>query len=375
MIFELLIYDYTLRNVALGAALLGILSGVIGSYAVLKKQSLIGGALSHSTLPGIVLAFLILGTKDSAVLLLGAGFAALIANLSLSGIIKKTKLKNDAALGIVLSVFFGFGIVLLTFAQNIADSRQAGLDTFIFGQAATIIYKDVLIMAAATAVLISIIIIFWKEFKILVFDPEYTYTLGFHVKVLNFILSTLIVITIVLGLQIVGVILMSSLVVAPAVAARQYTDKLSLMVIISGFFGAFAGVSGAVASSMTDNLPTGPVIIIIITGIVFLSLLFAPKRGLIWNKLKKTKHENIIKEDFLLIEMYKIYHNHGFDNKPRSTEIFNAFKNITSNINENLKKLENDGFIDLYNNKWTLTPKGIEKGRKLVRRADAPASN
>ena len=260
-IFSDLFLDYTLRTVALGSAVIGIVSGALGSYAVLRKQSLLGDAMSHAALPGIALAFLLTGSKMPLVLIIGAALAGWIATLLIISIVNSTRVKYDTALGMVLSVFFGFGLVLLTIIQKRPDATQAGLDKFLFGQAAALLERDVVTMGILGASAILITMLLWKEFKLLSFDPDFASTLGFPVRVLDVLLTTLIVIAIVLGLQTVGVVLMSAMIVAPAASARQWTDNLGVMIVLSSLFGALAGISGAVLSASVTRLPTGPTIV------------------------------------------------------------------------------------------------------------------
>lgn len=298
-ILQLILTDYTLQTVSLGAALLGIISGVLGSFAVIKKQSLLGDAVSHSALPGIALAFLFTQSKKIEVLLLGALIAGFISTYLIISIVKYSKIKFDSALALVLSVFFGFGVVLLTYIQKMPNANQAGLDKFIFGQASTLLKRDVRVMSILGIILISLVMIFWKEFKIISFDEEFAESLGFPTKKINILLSAMIVTSIIVGLQTVGVILMSAMLIAPAVAARQWTDKLSLMVVLSAVFGAISGVIGTIISSVVPKLPTGPTIVIVISIIVIISLTFAPNRGLIWKYFRNKKNEKEIKDYFL----------------------------------------------------------------------------
>jgi manganese/zinc/iron transport system permease protein len=254
--------DYTLRQVAMGAAMLGIVNGVLGSFAVLRKQSLLGDGISHAALPGIALAFLLTGSKSSLALLLGAAAAGWIGTLLIMSIVKHTRVKYDSALGLVLSVFFGFGLVLLTYIQKLPVATQAGLDKFLFG------HKDVVTIGVLGGIVLVFLLVFWKEFKLISFDPDFAFSLGFPVRILDILLTTLLVIAIVIGLQTVGVVLMSAMVVAPAAAARQWTDRLGVMVTVSGIFGALAGVSGALVSSQAARIPTGPTIVLCASAIV-----------------------------------------------------------------------------------------------------------
>lgn len=296
-IFLHLFSDYTLRTVAIGTAILGIVSGALGSYAVLRKQSLVGDAISHAALPGICLAFLITDSKTPLVMIVGASLAGWLGILVVTAIVRNTRIKEDAALGIILAVFFGVGIVLLTLIQKMPNANQAGLDKFLFGQAAALLERDIKTMGIISIMVISLTFLFWKEFKLLCFDPTFGASLGFPMKILDILLMTLIVIAIVIGLQAVGVVLMSAMVVAPASAARQWTNRLAIMVCLAAFFGAIAGVTGAIISSTTTRIPTGPMIVVCASVIFLFSLAFAPNRGLVWQSLlKKTKFKPEINE-------------------------------------------------------------------------------
>ena len=276
-----LVFDYTLRTVALGSMVLGLVSGVLGTFAVLRKQSLLGDAISHAALPGIALAFLLTGSKAPLVLVLGAAVAGWVGTLVVMAVVRHTRIKQDAALGIVLSVFFGFGMLLLTMIQKMPQASQAGLDKFLFGQAATLVQRDVVTMAVLGTLALLTVALLWKEFKLLSFDPGFGGSLGFPIRLLDIVLTLLIVVAIVVGLQAVGVVLMSAMIVAPAAAARQWTERLNVMVILSGVFGALVGLLGAVTSSLIPRLPTGPTIVVYISIIVGLSLLLAPERGIL----------------------------------------------------------------------------------------------
>ncbi len=277
-----LFFDYTLRTVAMGAAVIGIVAGALGAFAVLRRQSLVGDAMSHAALPGIGIAYLLTGRRENLILLTGAALAGWLATLAVLGIVRRSRVKFDSALGLVLSVFFGAGLMVLTYIQRQPDASQAGLDKFLFGQAATLIESEVRTMASIGAIALMILALLWKSFKLLSFDPDFAATLGYPVRVLDVLLTTLIVVAIVIGLQAVGVVLMSAMIVAPAAAARQWTDRLGVMVVLSAFFGALAGVAGALSSSTQRHLPTGPAIVVCISAIVLVSLLFAPNRGMVW---------------------------------------------------------------------------------------------
>lgn len=276
-----LIFDYTLRNVALGGMLLGIVAGVLGAFAVLRRQALLGDTLSHAALPGICIAFILTDSRAPLVLLIGAGIAGWIGTLIFLRTVNATKLSEDTMLGVVLSVFFGIGILLLTFIQQQNNANQAGLDKYLFGQAASLIGSDVRMFAILGIAALALVYFFFKEFKLLSFDPEFAASLGLPVKRLDIMLTSLLVVAVMIGLQTVGVVLMAAMIIGPGTAARQWTDNLRTMLWLSGLFGGIAGVVGAVISVQASRLPTGPMIILALTVVVAISLFFAPKHGLV----------------------------------------------------------------------------------------------
>lgn len=298
-----LVFDYTLRNIALGSMLLGIVSGVLGSFAVLRRQGLLGDTLSHAALPGIVLAFIITGMRESYVLLLGAGIAGWIGTLILLRVVKNTKLSEDTVLGVILSVFYGFGILLLTWVQGSNNAEQAGLDRYLFGQAASIIAEDVITFFVLGSAALLVVVVLFKEFKLLSFDPEFAYSIGFPVRGLDILLTSLLVVAVMIGLQTVGVVLMAAMVIGPGAAARQWTDRLHIMLVLAGAFGALAGVTGAVMSVQGNRLPTGPMIILALTVIVIFSLFFAPNRGIVPDLLRRRRQRQHIRRNGVPINL------------------------------------------------------------------------
>ena len=287
--------DYTLMIVGIGAALLGTVSGALGTYAVLRRQSLLGDAISHAALPGIAIAFLLTGSKTPLILIFGAAVAGWLGTLLIMSIVRLTRIKYDSVLAIVLSTFFGFGLVLHTLIQRTGNANQAGLGTFLFGQAATILESDILTIGILGGIALIVMLVFWKELKLLVFDEGFAASIGFPTRALDILLTSLLVIAIVLGLQAVGAVLMSAMLVAPAVAARQWTNRLRLMVFLAACFGAFAGISGTIISSTASRIPTGPTIVLCATVVVGFSIAFAPNRGLVWDQIRHRRNRRGLK--------------------------------------------------------------------------------
>ena len=341
-LFTNLLFDYTLRTVAMGAGALGIVAGALGTYAVLRRQSLLGDAISHAALPGIVLAFILTGTKSTFVLVMGAAIAGWLGTLVVMLIVRHSRLPEDSALGIVLSVFFGTGLVLLTYVQRLPDASQAGLDRFLFGQAATMLTRDITIIASLGAVALLAVIVFWKEFKLLSFDPEFGASLGMPMRTIDILLTTFLVIAIVIGLQTVGVVLMSALVIAPAAAARQWTNSLSVMVVLAAVFGAIAGVTGAVISSTTQNLPTGPTIVLAATTLVLFSMAVAPERGLVSAAVRRRRQRHQIRTDAVLADLFDLAQQHEGEHS-HQVNVLQAMRAGRTDIQRALGVLEQRG--------------------------------
>lgn len=350
--FDLVLSDYTLRTITMGTAALGAICGMLGSFAVLRKQSLLGDAISHAALPGIAIAFLITQTKDNNMLLLGALISGLIATYWIRGIITKTHLKSDAALGIILSVFFGFGMLLLTYIQKQSNANQAGLDKYLFGQAATLVTKDVHMLLYVLGGSLVALLLFWKEIKLMLFDADYTLTIGFNIKFLDLLITFCIVLAIVLGLQTVGVVLMSAMLLAPAAAARQWTDKLWVMLFLAAIFGMFSGVLGTAISASGTNLSTGPVIVLIAIGIVLLSFVFSPTRGLLMKQLKFRNNRKSWKYKKILLDIY---------NTDKSVAVGKTATQDKKFQEKALRDLKDKGYITFDANQWKLTAAGISE--------------
>lgn len=354
--------DYTLQVITLGTAILGASCGMLGSFAVLRKQSLLGDAISHAALPGIALAFILLGTKNAIAILLGALVSGLVGTFWIRGMIKNTRLKSDTALGLVLSIFFGVGMLLLTYIQKQPNANQAGLDKYLFGQAATLLISDVWLLGSVTLISFIVLLFFWKELKLLLFDEDYTKTLGFNVKFLDVLITSFIVLAIVLGLQTVGVVLMSAMLLAPAAAARQWTNKLWVMVFLAAIFGAFSGVLGTAISGSVKGLSTGPVIVLVASCFVVVSFIFSPERGILFKQLRKINNRKELKLFKTLSLMYEIAQTHEDISHPHQTAILNDFQGYSAKA---LKELEEQKLIQLNGKLWNMTKDGYHKAAQL----------
>ncbi|VAX37084.1 Manganese ABC transporter, inner membrane permease protein SitC [hydrothermal vent metagenome] len=358
-----LLSDHTLQIVSFGALILGITAGSLGVFAVLRQQSLMGDAIAHATLPGIGIVFLLTQTKNPIFLLIGAGLSGWLGALFVILITHHTRIKKDTALGIVLSFFFGIGLVLLTIIQRLPTATKAGLDKFLFGNAATLLKDDITIMISLSLIILITLMLFWKEFKLVVFDQDYAKSLGLNVQGLDVLLTTLIVAAIVIGLQTVGVVLMSAMLVAPAAAARQWTDRLSIMVLLAASFGAFSGVAGAITSSLKAHLPTGPIIVVYVSAFVFISLFFAPNRGIAWDWIRMYRHRKHIQMSAMLKNLLLFSEIQTDPFHPHDIAALTAIGRGA--IHKTMMQLSKKGLAKQYPDKrWALTPQGLEEARQ-----------
>jgi manganese/zinc/iron transport system permease protein len=354
--FEL---DFTLRTVALGAAVLGIVSGTLGTFAVLRGQSLIGDAISHAALPGIAIAFLLTGSRSPEGLVIGAALAGWLGTLFVLTVTQQSRIPYDAALGLVLSVFFGFGMVLLTFIQRLPAGTQAGLDNFLFGQAAALLPRDVAVMTILGVAALLATALLWKELKLLSFDPGFAASLGLPIRRLDIVMTTLLVIAIVVGLQAVGVVLMSAMLIAPAAAARQWSDRLGRIVLLAALFGAGAGVAGAVVSASTPRTPTGPTIVLCAGAIVLVSLFAAPRRGLLAEAIRGRRSRRDLRELSILEDLFTLAHQHEDRQHPHPSIVLRTMTADPDTVAPGLRHLERRGLVRrIGGDEWALTPDG-----------------
>lgn len=303
--------DYNTRVVVIGTTLLGCAAGMVGSFTLLRKRALMGDALSHATLPGIALAFMLATAwgyegKSLPILLLGAVITGLIGVASILAISHWTRLKEDTALAAVLSVFFGAGVAMLGIIQQMKQGHAAGLESFIYGKTASMGVADIRLIAVASLICITSLIMFFKEFKLLCFDDSFSGSLGLPVIILDIGLMSLVVLITIVGLQAVGLILVIALLVIPAAAARFWTESLQLMFLISGILGGLSGFAGAVVSAYFTKLPSGATIVLICAGSFLLSLFLGTRRGVMQRVMRRFHLNRSIDRQHLLRAIFEI---------------------------------------------------------------------
>lgn len=277
---------YNATLVAIGATLLGVSAGVTGTFLFLRKRALVSDAISHATLPGVCLAFMVLVAlggdgRNLIGLLVGSAISAWIGLLCLNWLTRHTRLAEDAAIGAVLSVFFGFGIVLLTVIQTMGVGRQAGLEGFLLGSTAGMLWADAMIIAVGGAATLLLVMILRRPMMMVAFDPGYAVAQGLPVNRIDLAMMGLVMAVTVVGLKIVGLILIVALLIIPPVTARFWSERSDRVVLLAGLAGGLAGYLGAAISASAPNLPTGPIIVLVSFGFFVLSLLLAPVRGVL----------------------------------------------------------------------------------------------
>ncbi len=287
---------YNATLVALGSMLLGIAAGATGSFMVLRKRALVSDAMAHATLPGVGLAFILMVAlggdgRNLAGLLLGSAVSAGIGLLLVDWMTARTRLGEDAAIGAVLSVFFGFGIVLLTIIQTMSGGRQAGLESFLLGSTAGMLMADATTIAVGGALSILAVWVLRRPMTLVAFDEGYARSVGVNVRLTDLMMMGLVLAVTVTGLKIVGLILIVALLIVPAVTARFWTERTSALIWISGLLGGIAGYAGSAVSAAYSNVPTGPVIVLIAAALFVVSLLFAPLRGVIGAALRHLRFQ------------------------------------------------------------------------------------
>lgn len=360
--------EVNVRVVVLGTMLLSASSAMVGVFIVLRKKALVGDAVAHGVLPGICAAFLLFGTKDIVYLISGAFASGWISLLIIDAIVKHSKVRNDAAIALVLTVFFGFGIVLLTYIQHQGNSSQSGLDSFIFGKAAALLGRDLFAFSIIALVLIFTVFSFFKELTLVSFDESYAKSLGLPVGKLELLLTTLTVLAVVTGITAVGVVLMAAMLITPAVAARFWTNNLKVMLLLAASFGALSGLLGAFISFVAPAMPTGPWMVVVSSLFAFFSFFFAPQTGIVARSRGQRKRQRLIAEDNVLKLFYQYGEQDGDVNPHLTFQKIMDFRAMSTRLlHKTLNRLQKKKMVIPQAGGWYLTKAGKEKAMRIVR--------
>lgn len=369
---------YNTNAVLAGATMLGLAAGVVGVFALLRRRSLVADAIGHATLPGLVLAFLAavaLGAsgRSMPVLLLGAATSGALAVAAIHAILRFTRLREDAAIGIVLGVFFGAGVVLLSYVQNPDNNggaSPAGLHHFIYGQTAAMRAGDAYLMAALALAAVAVTLALFKEFLLTTFNDDFARVLGLPTAALDATMLAMVVLVTVAGLQAVGLILVIALLIIPPVAARLWTDRLPVLILTAAGLGALSGYAGAATSALMPRTPAGAVIVLCAGAIFIVSLLIAPRHGVVAAASHRAAQRLRIAGDHLLEAAYE----HRVSRRgvatltPRSLQAMERLWGWPAWMGPIvLARLRRKGHLQRTTTGYELTEQGVAQGARIAR--------
>lgn len=367
--------------VMVGSVLLGISASVIGGFAFLRKRSLMGDALAHAALPGVMTAFILFHAHSPLLMFFGALVSSFLGLFLMDWIPKHTKIKPDAAMAITLSFFFALGLMELSYIQGMEVAGKSGLDKILFGQAAAMLPSDIYLLSAVALVVLLTVAVFFQKFRLIAFNRSYAQSLGLNIAFYELVLALLIVMSVVIGLQIVGVVLMAAVLLTPVAAARFWGHNLSVMLLTAGFIGGLSGLFSANISYMAPAMPTGPWMVVVLSLVFAVSFLFAPQRGLIANVVKQRRlrrqvcDENVLRTLYVLNERHPANRHHSKEalvlNLPFGEEDILALRTMPlAELKETLDRMKQHGWLTAADTvrAVALSPTGAERAVALTRR-------
>jgi manganese/zinc/iron transport system permease protein len=362
--------DPNVIYVVLGMLFINTASAVIGTFALLRKRALIGDAIAHSLLPGICFGFLLSGEKNIALLMAGAFLTGWLSTFAVDIIVSRSKVKQDAAIGIVLSTFFAVGIVLLTYIQNEASGQQAGLETFLFGQAASITKSEVLTLAMVCILILIMVLLFYRHFVMVSFDEDHASSIGLPVRFIEFLITSLTVLAIAAGIQALGVILMSALIITPAAIGRMWSHDLKTVITLAVIFSVISGFGGAYVSYSASGMPTGPWVVLILSVLVAFSVLFSKRKGIIVRFRSARSIRNKIHDENILKAIFQFHEKKEEEHLSLAlsvNDLMEIRKFDTYDLIRGIRRLDRTGLIERDNNRMSLTEEGKLESKRIVR--------
>lgn len=360
--------DPNVRYVVLGITLLMTSSALVGTFLVLQKKALVGDAVSHAVLPGVCLAFLISGNKSTLELVIGAFMSGWVSLILMDKISQYSKIKQDGAIAIILSSFFGLGLLLLTYIQQSGNASQTGLNNFLLGKAISLVKQDVIVLVTLSLFIIAITVLFFKEIFLISFDRNFAKAIGLPIKFIDLIITSMSVLAIVVGIRAVGILLMSAMLITPATAARFWTNKLQIMICLAIAFGIISGIIGSFVSYTAPAMATGPWIVIVATVIAYVSFLFAPTKGLIARKISKFRYQKKALEENILKLLYELGLEENNSYKPQILHtILQKRPMPMRTLLGCMKKLVAKGMIIKDGQWYGLSSLGMEKGKQIFK--------
>jgi len=361
--------DINVLWVLIGSILLGMSASVIGAFAFLRKRSLIGDALAHAALPGVMMAFLLFQSRDPMIMFLGAVTSSFVGFFLIDWLPKNTKIKPDAALAITLSFFFALGLMLLSYIQGMNVDNKSGLDKILFGQAAAMTESDITLLGYVAVFILISVALFFHKLRLIAFNRTYAQTLGMAVNRYELLLALLIVMSVVVGLQLVGVVLMAAVLLTPIAAARFWSNDLSSLLFLSATLGALSAIISTQISYLAPAMPTGPWMVVSLSILFIISLLFAPQKGLIKRFLEHQRLRQKVAEENILRTLYKLVERKQFQQHNFNQADIQSLRNMpTDSLQKTLKSLCKKQFIESSVQGFKLTKQGLDIATKLTRR-------
>lgn len=349
-----------------GVMIISIAASLMGTVAFYQKRSLIGDAVAHAVLPGICLAFMVSLSKHPLIILAGAVAAGYAGIAALNYLTRHTKLKEDAALAVVLSVFFSLGVLLLSIIQGQAGASQAGLDKVLLGSPASLISDDIALYTLIASLIVAVLVVFYNPIQLILFNRTYAEARGFSVGFIDQVISLLTVLAVSIGIQVAGVVLMSALLIAPAVAARYWSHSWLKLQLLAALFAIGCSFTGTYISYVQPKMPTGPWIVIAFVALVLASALFGTQKGVFRAWLSRRKNRRKMLLENILKAVYQLMERKGAAKVWLSDlDMQRSFR--SSQLNKGLRVLANKGLIVADSQRVSLTEKGLDEGRRLVR--------
>lgn len=360
--------DASVRHAVIGALLMGLCCGLLGSFIVVRKLSLVGDTLSHAVLPGVALGFLWSATKDPLAIFIGATIAGLLGTVVVNLIKDTTTVKEDSALGLVLSGFYAVGVVLTTMIQQMETGSKSGINQFFFGQAAAISLEDLYLIGVVTVISLLLLIIFYKEFLVTSFDSAYASALSIPAQFFHYLLMLMLAFAVVVSLQATGVVLVTALLVTPAAAAYLLTDRMHWMLILSALFGMLSAVVGAFLSFLGNNLPTGPFIVVGATLVFAAAYFLGPRHGLIPRKFRERSRNARIRAENTLKAAFHVLEQKDFSGRSVAfAELAGQRGETGQEAREQAGQLATQGLAKVEKESLTLTYEGWRRACEIVR--------
>ena len=357
--------DPSITWVVLGITLLGIGSAYVGTFSFLDKKALLGDAISQAVLPGICVGFILAGEKDPRYIISGAFLSGALATFLTSWLKRNTKLSEDSIIASILSIFFGVGIVLLTALQKSGNPEIAGLNSFIFGNAIGISETDLLLYGGLSLTILLVLSLFLKEFRLMVFDPNFGRAIGFPMAGIRFVFNVLMILAVVIGIQAIGVVLMAALLITPGAAARFWTNRLQPLLLLAALFSIVSGILGTYISFVLPQMPTGPWVVVFLSLFALLSFIFSPKSGLLRRYLARRSYLNKTHRDHLMKALFKA--REAEKEALSLSEIHALYPFHKAAINSSLLDLRAAGFVVQDAQGIRLSSTGVSDAMRIVR--------